>query len=91
MRGNSLERDIQHLHLLKQYLVLRCPSVFTLKMRAKEMGVDFANAWRSILYAGHLYNATRREELFPKARKDMELMITLQGTEKSSLGTDHLA
>lgn len=29
--------------------------------------MDFANAWGSIMYAGHLYNATRQEQLFPKA------------------------
>lgn len=50
------------------------------------MGIEFANAWGSIMYASHVYNATQQEKLLIKIWKDMELLITLQGTEKLFIG-----
>lgn len=38
------------------------------------------------MYAGHLYNATRQEKLLSKTWKDMELLISLQSTEKFFVG-----
>ena len=55
-------------------------------MNAHELGIDFANAWGSIMYASHLYNATRQEKLLPKSWKDMELLIALQSTERLFVG-----
>lgn len=55
-------------------------------MDAQEMGMDVANAWGSIIYASHLYNATRQEKLLPKSWKDMELLIALQSSEKLFVG-----
>ena len=55
-------------------------------MNAHELGVDFANAWGSIMYASHLYNATRQEKLLSKPWKDMELLMALQSTERLFVG-----
>ena len=55
-------------------------------MNAHELGIDFANAWGSIMYASHLYNATRQEKLLSKPWKDMELLIALQSTERLFVG-----
>lgn len=55
-------------------------------MNAHELGIDFANAWGSIMSASHLYNATRQEKLLPKSWKDMELLIALQTSENLFAG-----
>ena len=55
-------------------------------MNAHKLGIDFANAWGSIMYASHLYNATRQEKLLSKPWKDMELLMALQSTERLFVG-----
>jgi len=72
--------------LLKQYPLLCGLFEFALKMRFKEAGIIFANAWGSIMYTGHLYNAVRQEKLLEKPWKDMELLISLQSTETMFVG-----
>lgn len=72
--------------LLKQYPLLCGLWSFAIQMDAHELGIVFANAWGSIMYASHLYNATRQEKLLLKAWKDMELIIALQSTERLFVG-----
>lgn len=55
-------------------------------MRAQEIGLAFANAWGSILYSSHLYNAARREKLLLKPWKDIELLIALHSPERFFAG-----
>ena len=55
-------------------------------MNAQALGIDFANAWGSIMYTSHLYNAARQEKLLPKSWKDMEMVIALQSPEKIFVG-----
>ena len=38
------------------------------------------------MYAGHLYNAARQENLVPKPWKDMEMLIALQSPERFFIG-----
>lgn len=71
---------------MKQYPLLCGLFAFTLKMKAQEVGIDFANAWGSVRYTSHLYNAVRQEKLLSKFWKDMELVITLQSTETLFVG-----
>lgn len=72
--------------LLKQYPLLCGLFSFSIQMNAQELGVDFANAWGSIMYTSHLYNATRQEKLLSKPWRDMELLIALQSAEKIFVG-----
>lgn len=72
--------------LLKQYPLLCGLFSFVIQTKAQELGVFFANAWGSIMYTGHLYNACRQEKFLPKAWKDMELLIALHGTEPFFVG-----
>ena len=72
--------------LLRQYPLLCGLWSFAIQMNAHELGIDFANAWGSIMYASHLYNATRQEKLLSKPWKDMELIIALQSTERLFVG-----
>ncbi|CAD6592576.1 MAG: hypothetical protein ASARMPREDX12_006252 [Alectoria sarmentosa] len=72
--------------LLRQYPLLCGLFSFAIQIKSQELGIDFVNAWGSIMYTGHLYNAARQEKLLPKAWKDMELLIALQSTETFFVG-----
>ncbi|KAF6235008.1 hypothetical protein HO173_006938 [Letharia columbiana] len=72
--------------LLKQYPLICGLFSFAIQKTAQEVGIAFANAWGSIMYTGHLYNAIRQEKFLSKAWKDMELLIALQSTEKFFVG-----
>ena len=72
--------------LLKQYPLLCGLFSFAIQNAAQTVGIDFANAWGSIMYAGHLYNATRQEKFLPKMWTDMEMLIALQSPEKFFIG-----
>jgi len=78
--------DPEPFRLLKQYPLLCGLYIFSLKLRFKEMGVTFANAWGSILFTSHLYNAVRQERLLLKSWKDMELLIVMQSPERIFVG-----
>ena len=71
---------------MKQYPLFCGLLTFQFKCRAHEVGVAFANAWGSVKYAAHLYNAVRQERLLSKVWQDMELLIALQGTENVFVG-----
>ena len=72
--------------LLKQYPLLCGLFIFTLRKRFHEVSIAFANAWGSILFTGHLYNAARKEKFLLNMWKDMELVIMLQSPEKMFIG-----
>ncbi|KAL8652814.1 MAG: hypothetical protein Q9210_002463 [Variospora velana] len=64
--------------LLKHYRLICGLFTFALKARYQELCVAFVNAWGSVMYAGHLYNAVRQEHLLAQPWRDMELAIMLQ-------------
>lgn len=70
--------DPEPFRLLKQYPLLCGLFIFVLEARFQEIGLAFANAWGSLLYAGQLYNAARQEKLLLRPWEDMELLIMLQ-------------
>ncbi|KAM0797735.1 hypothetical protein BDR22DRAFT_431292 [Usnea florida] len=72
--------------LLKQFPLLCGLFSFAIQNAAQKVGIDFANAWGSIMYASHLYNATRQEKLLPKMWRDMEMLIALQSPEQLFIG-----
>ncbi|KAL8772294.1 MAG: hypothetical protein Q9209_002506 [Squamulea sp. 1 TL-2023] len=66
--------------LLRQYPLLCGLLTFALQSRFQDIGVAFANAWGSIMYTAHLYNAVRQEKLLQSSWKDMELVIMMQSS-----------
>ena len=72
--------------LLKQYPLLCGLFQYVIKMRFHEAGVTFANAWGSIMYTAHLYNAVQQEKLLDLAWKDMDLLIALQSPQTVFIG-----
>lgn len=78
--------DPEPFRLLKQHPLLCGLFLFTTKMQYQEIGVSFVNAWGSVMYCAHLYNAVRQEKLLSRIWRDMEFMITLQSPETLFIG-----
>jgi hypothetical protein len=72
--------------LYKRHPLLCGLMTFSLKALFQETGIAFANAWGSILYASHIYNAARQEKFIENNWNDMEIAISLHGTEKFYVG-----
>ncbi|KAE8328063.1 hypothetical protein BDV39DRAFT_204464 [Aspergillus sergii] len=51
---------------------------YHLKIRFQEASVAFVNAWGSLLYTYHFYNAARQEKLLQGEWLDMDLIMGLQ-------------
>lgn len=51
---------------------------FNIHLRACEIGINIVNAWGSILYCGHLYNALRQERNLHQEWSDMEFIFKTQ-------------
>ena len=86
MQHDKQVSDQKPFRLLKQYPLLCGLFTFALEMRAQRLGGLFANAWGSIMYAGHLYNAVRQEKLLAEPWTDMELLIAQQTPEAFFVG-----
>jgi hypothetical protein len=64
---------------MKEHPVFCGLMAYSLKIVYLEVGVAFVNAWGSLFYTYHLYNAVRQEKLLTKEWKDMEVVFGLQG------------
>ncbi|KAL8898425.1 MAG: hypothetical protein Q9207_006703 [Kuettlingeria erythrocarpa] len=80
--------DGERFQLLRQYPVICGLFSFALQMRYQEIQVTFINAWGSLMYTAQLYHAVRQEKLLPDSKiwKDIELVISLQGSDKFFVG-----
>ncbi|EXJ91614.1 hypothetical protein A1O3_00162 [Capronia epimyces CBS 606.96] len=74
--------------LLKNHPIKCGLAVYDIKATFYEAGVTFCNAWGSVLFSGHLYNAVRQEKLSDHYWKDMELLFGLQDVQHMFTG-DH--
>ncbi|THZ80312.1 hypothetical protein D6C84_07552, partial [Aureobasidium pullulans] len=72
--------------LLKQYPSLCGIWLYSLRYLMQDAGITFANAWGSVMYSAHLYNAARQQKLVNGIWKDMELALLLQGNDKMFIG-----
>lgn len=73
--------------LLKQYPSLCGIWLFSLRYLMQDAGIAFCNAWGSVMYSAHLYNAARQEKLLKGIWKDMEMAMLLQGNDKMFIGS----
>ena len=48
------------------------------KIKYQDLGITFSNAWGSILYTFHLYNAVRQEKLLHSEWFDMDVIMSMQ-------------
>ena len=86
LRKNLGVSQQEQFRLLRQYPLLCGLFIFALKSRFQETGITFVNAWGSVMYTAHLYNAVRQEKLLKTVWKDMELVIMMQSPEVLFIG-----
>lgn len=72
--------------LLRQHPLLCGLICFKVKMLMQEASITFVNAWGSVLYTAHLYNAVRQEKLLVRNWKDMDLALMLHRTQDMFIG-----
>lgn len=56
-------------------------NVYDIKATFYEAGITFCNAWGSVLFSAHLYNAAWQEKLLDGEWKDMELLYGIQDVQ----------
>lgn len=63
--------------------------LYHFRARYREIGLAVANAWGSIQYCHHLYNALRQEKLVQGMWNDMDVLYTNLGAESFFVGGEH--
>ncbi|KAK3311653.1 uncharacterized protein B0T15DRAFT_482623 [Chaetomium strumarium] len=80
-------RKLKHRHrILRSSSVLAGLMLFHFRTWLFDIGIAIANAFGSVSYAWHLYNAARREKLLPKQWDDMEIVYALLGLSSFHVG-----
>ncbi|KAG9648457.1 hypothetical protein KCU95_g18015, partial [Aureobasidium melanogenum] len=82
----AAQMTVEPFELLKQYPSLCGIWLFSLRYLMQDAGITLCNAWGSVIYAAHLYNAARQEKLVKGIWRDMELALLLQGNDKIFIG-----
>ncbi len=59
---------------------------YSIKALAQEASIVFVNAWGSVLYTAHLYNALRQEKLLSNTWPDMDLVLLMHRTQDMFIG-----
>ncbi|KAK8045826.1 hypothetical protein PG996_013890 [Apiospora saccharicola] len=66
-------------------------TLYNFRQRHHEVGLAVANAWGSIQYCQHLYNALRKEKLVQGDWADMDVLYALLGEESFWVGGEEPA
>jgi len=72
-RGAPIPKDLDRHRILKRSPVISGLLLFHIRAEMHEIGIAVANAWGSILFAGHLYRALRNEKLLVAHWLDMDI------------------
>lgn len=59
---------------------------YCIKASVQEISIAFVNAWGSVLYSAHLYNALRQENLLSNLWQDMDLALLMHRTQNMFIG-----
>ncbi|RDI78380.1 hypothetical protein Vi05172_g11587 [Venturia inaequalis] len=66
--------------VMKQHPLFCGTLSFSFKAEFRELGITFVNAWGSVLYTAHLYNAAKQEKLLHDKRwADMDYLQHMHG------------
>ncbi|EME82467.1 uncharacterized protein MYCFIDRAFT_88405 [Pseudocercospora fijiensis CIRAD86] len=84
--GPGAEVKPQPFHLLKNHPVLAGLMVFNLNLQLQDVGITLCNAWGSVLYPAHLYNAVRQSTDIDLTWKDMEYLLQLHTAKRLFVG-----
>lgn len=84
--GIILPSDAQKYYLLTQSPVLAGLVLYHYRTLMYEIGITVANAWGSIAYSHHLYNALQREGLMHVSWPDMDIITSQLGESNFYVG-----
>ncbi|KAF2827075.1 hypothetical protein CC86DRAFT_394111 [Ophiobolus disseminans] len=60
---------------------------YYIQIQLQSTAIAFVNAWGSVMYCGHFYNAVRKAKLLPQKWSDMELAFAIRGYEDFFVGS----
>lgn len=85
--GQQVSDSIQQYRILKHSPILSGLVLYHFRAQMYDIGIAVANAWGSITYSNHLYNALLQEKLLEGRRwKDMDITETLLGESNFFVG-----
>jgi hypothetical protein len=84
--GLPLAPDAQKYYLMAQSPVLAGLVLYHCRTLTYEIGITVANAWGSITYSYHLYNALQRERLMRVSWPDMDIITSQLGESNFYVG-----
>ncbi len=87
-RLGTVPPDTESHRILRMSPVISGLLLYHFRQRYREAGLVVANAWGSIQYCGHLYNALRREKLLNGMWRDMDIVYTSLGVGSFYVGSD---
>ncbi|CAK1366228.1 unnamed protein product [Cercospora beticola] len=73
-------------YLLKNHPVLAGLLLFHLNLRVQDAGISLCNAWGSVLYPAHLYNACQQSAGLTAPWRDIEYMIETHSAKRLFVG-----
>ena len=76
----------QPFFLIRQHPLLCGLLSYAIRANAEEASIVFVNAWGSVLYSAHLYNAVKQEGMLNASWKDMDLALHLHETKDMFVG-----
>ena len=86
-RSSGFQSPAAKPFLLLKHHPLYCGLLsYSIKALAQDASILFVNAWGSVVYAAHLYNALRQERLLSNVWQDMNLVMCIHGTEDIFVG-----
>lgn len=92
MRMSMMKRSVNQVPPSKPFFMMKQHPLYcgllsySIKALALDAAIAFANAWGSILYCAHLYNAVRQEKLLTDVWPDMNLALFMHKTEDMFVG-----
>ena len=72
--------------LFRNHPIFCGTALFALQIQAQELGQTFVNAWGSVMYTAHLYNAVYQEDACGLWWPEMEAVIDLHGADRLFVG-----
>ncbi|KAF7502110.1 hypothetical protein GJ744_007108 [Endocarpon pusillum] len=87
IKGPRLQLPPTEPFLLLKHHPIYCGLLsYSIKALTQEASIIFVNAWGSVLYSAHLYNALRQEKLISTPWQDMDLALLMHRIEDMFIG-----
>lgn len=85
-RGAVHDMKPRPFYLLKNHPLLSGLLIFRLNILMNDVGIAFCNAWDSMVYSAHLYNAARQGTNLEEKWGDVEFLVHVHSSQGLFLG-----